>query len=295
MGKVDPKRVLIIVSVLGALMIGYYYFSPNENARSPGALVKTQSTPQPQAPTATKPREGAALLEKQTKVEPPPAADKPAQPFESPNNQAIAQASAPQDAQKELKAEAAPITRQAALPDPFKGTTAEVIRLRKEAEILDAKIKILDLKAKQAEAELKEKRARSLAAMIEKDPRVLFSLPPDTKEGAILPATRLGPPDLGAIRGEGKEAKGDLEEIIRGRYPTVRMVILGHDKRITVDYRGSTFTLSIGDKVQDLEVINVTPRGGLFRINGKQEFIPVTENAREEVKTSEKPAGNTNR
>lgn len=293
MGKVDPKRVLIIVSVLGALMIGYYYFSPNEDSPSPGALLKTQATPQPQAPAATKLREGAALSEKQPKVDPPPAAGKPAQPFESPNTQAIAQAPAP--AQKELKSEASTITRQAGLPDPFKGTTAEVIRLRKEAEILEAKIKILDLKAKQAEAELKEKRARSLAAMIEKDPRVLFSIPADMKEGAILPTTHLGAPDLGAMRGDPKEAKGDLDEIIRGRYPTVRMVILGHDKRITVDYRGSTFTLSIGDKVQDIEVINVTPRGGLFRINGKQEFIPVTENTREEVKTGEKPATNTNR
>ena len=293
MGKVDPKRLLIIVSVLGALIIGYYYFSPNEESPSPGALLKTQSTPQPQ--TATKLRDGAALPEKQPKLYPPTAADKPAQSFESPNNQAIAKAPAPPDAQKELKPEALLSARQAALPDPFKGTTAEVIKLRKEAEILEAKIKILDLKAKQAEAELKEKRARSLAAMIDKDPRVLFSLPADMKEGAILPTTHLGPPDLGGIRGDPKEAKGDLEEIIRGRYPTVRMVILGHDKRITVEYRGSTFTLSIGDKVQDLEVINVTQRGGLFRINGKQEFIPVTENAREEVKTGEKPATNTNR
>lgn len=295
MGKVDPKRVLIIISVLGALMIGYYYFSPNENVPTPAALLKTQSAPQPQAPAATKLREGAALPDKQPKVDPPPAAGKPAQPFESPTTQAIVQAPALADAQKELKPEAPSITRQAGLPDPFKGTTAEVIRLRKEAEILEAKIKILDLKAKQAEAELKEKRARSLAAMIEKDPRVLFSLPADMKEGAILPTTHLGAPDLGAMRGDPKEAKGDLEEIIRGRYPTVKMVILSHDKRITVDYRGSTFTLSIGDKVQDLEVINVTPRGGLFRINGKQEFIPVTENAREEVKTGEKPATNTTR
>lgn len=293
MGKVDPKRLLIIVFVLGALMIGYYYFSPNEESPSPGALLKTQSTPQPQS--ATKLREGAALPEKQPKLYPPPAADKPAQPMESPNNQAIAKAPALSEAQKELKPETLLSARQAALPDPFKGTTAEVIKLRKEAEILEAKIKILDLKAKQAEAELKEKRARSLAAMIDKDPRVLFSLPADMKEGAILPTTHLGPPDLGAIRGDPKEAKGDLEEIIRGRYPTVRMIILGHDKRITVEYRGSTFTLSIGDKVQDLEVINVTQRGGLFRINGKQEFIPVTENTREEVKTGEKPATNTNR
>ena len=163
------------------------------------------------------------------------------------------------------------------LPDPFQGFTGELVRLKKEAEILESKIKILELKAKEAEARLKEKRAQGLTAMIEKDPKILLNLPGDTSEAGGI--TLGGPSRFQA--GLPQSSKGfdeDIKKIMRERTPTVKMVILGRDRRVTVEYQGDTFTLSVGDKVRDIEVLNVTPRGAIFRVNGRQEFIPVSEN-----------------
>lgn len=164
------------------------------------------------------------------------------------------------------------------LSDPFQGFTAELVRLRKEAEILESKIRILELKAKEAEARLKEKRAQGLSSMIEKDPKILLNLLGDTNNpgGIILDqSSRL---QTSLPRSTTGRLDEDLKRIIRGRIPTVRMVILGRDKRVTVDYQGDTFTLSVGDRVRDIEVLNITPRGAIFRVNGKQEFVPLSEN-----------------
>jgi hypothetical protein len=182
------------------------------------------------------------------------------------------------------------------LSDPFQGFSGELVRLKKEAEILESKIKILELKAKEAEARLKEKRAQGLTTMIEKDPKILLSLAGDTGEAGGL---TLGQPSR-LQAGLAQSSKGideDLKKIMRERTPTVKMVVLGRDKRVTVDYQGDTFTLSVGDKVRDIEVLNVTPRGAIFRVSGKQEFIPVSESPlggekREEAGQIERPRRN---
>ncbi|MEE9569951.1 MAG: hypothetical protein V3W37_11240 [Candidatus Binatia bacterium] len=260
MGNIDLKRTLILASVVGLLVLGGMHFLGDSGSNIPpagsppkaggkGMALPPPPTMQEAAPRTDNPPE--------TRTTPPGAgADKPITvPFFSLGTAA-----------------------RRNLSDPFQGFTAELVRLRKEAEILESKIRILELKAKEAEARLKEKRAQGLSSMIEKDPKILLNLLGDTNEpgGIILDqSSRLQTSLPQSTTGRLDE---DLKRIIRGRIPTVRMVILGRDKRVTVDYQGDTFTLSVGDRVRDIEVVNITPRGAIFRVNGKQEFVPLSEN-----------------
>lgn len=281
MPQIDPKRTIGLILAIGLLTGGYVYFSEESPSGSSNG-----KQPVPVAPSGSSPLKASGKGPGEEKAAPINLAPAPAK----------TEASRPAvEAKIDLGSGLAELSGgKASLPDPFRGASAELIRLRKEAELLDASIKILDLKAKQAEAELKQKRAKTLAAMIEKDPKILLSLPQETKDGGFsLPSpVRI---DSNPRPPSGDDV--DIQQIMRSRTPTVRMVILGRDKRVTIDYQGNTFTLAVGDKFQDLEVVNVTPRGALFKIHGKQEFIPVAEKtgAKDEERPSAKPATNTGR
>ncbi len=293
MGNIDLKRALMLAMAAGLLVLGAVYFlsGPGSNIPPAGGLSAAPATAQagkrmaPPPPPATKganPPPAAQRAEVGTNIPPETPSTPPAAAVEKPIRVPLSTLGA--------------VTSGRDLSDPFQGFTAELVRLKKEAEILESKIKILELKAKEAEARLKEKRAQGLTAMIEKDPKILLNLPGDTGEGGGITLGQQSRLQAGLPQSS-KGIDEDLKNIMRERTPTVKMVILGRDKRVTVDYQGDTFTLSVGDKVRDIEVLNVTPRGAIFKLNGKQEFIPVSESPlsrekKEETAQIEKPRRN---
>ena len=260
MGNIDLKRTLILASVVGLLVLGGMHFLGDSGSNIP--------------PAGSPPQEGG----KGMALPPPPTMQGAAPRTDNPPETGTTPPGAGTEKPIRVPLSSLGTAARRNLSDPFQGFTAELVRLRKEAEILESKIRILELKAKEAEARLKEKRAQGLSSMIEKDPKILLNLLRDTNNpgGIILDqSSRL---QTSLPRSTTGRLDEDLKRIIRGRIPTVRMVILGRDKRVTVDYQGDTFTLSVGDRVRDIEVVNITPRGAIFRVNGKQEFVPLSEN-----------------
>lgn len=283
MGNVDIKRLSALIGGLSALIfVGYYLFSAGPE--SPGELPGTKTlspagisgpaSRQPPTPTREPGIGPAARTGTQTTSYTPPQA--------SPTPRALPQ-SGPTAAPALKNLSGAKETEPVDLPDPFSGVTAELVRLKREAALLEGKIKILDLKGKQAKAELEEKQTRTLAGLIEKNPDLLLrlSLSDKTKgEGGLLPSlnaplpsSSLGPPGAEPLK---PSPETSFRRAISPT-PVVRMVMLGKEKSVTIEIDNNTYTLSVGDKVQDIEVLNVTPRGALLKVAGKREFAPVNE------------------
>lgn len=304
MGNVDLKRLAIMIAGLTFLAAGYMYFSSERTSPKPPLAPPpaTNVSPAPAPGTAGQPPgpQGSGQGSPVARSDAPPVAEPAREPEteSKPPNPAPPVSVSGSAGGVSLSGSDTPTPN---LPDPFMGTTAELVKLKKEAEILESKIKILDLKAKQAEAELKEKRARALANMIEKNPRILLSLASDSQDpsgtGGLPSPQRL---PQGLPGSDLDDVEEGFKKLAQTRSPTVKMVMLGREKKVTVEFGGKTYTLTVGDKVQDMEVVNVTPRGAILKLSGKQEFIPVNEalsvqQEEDREKKSENRSGNPKR